>query len=551
MTFRYLTLTILSVVLGVSTVFAQEYTDDTPTLSVSLSSESPFVYQDSEGYTVVVGIVENNNSQAPVTNVRIQVNFFDDYGSNPLEVIRGYATLEVIAPNGKSTYSIRSQTLNSGITQASAFLLGFDSSAEKQKGLTVYSTDLFLDTSFRFSGVLQNGGAPSSNTKVYLAFYDGFEPSRVLSVSTIELGDVDQNSEVSFEINEEINSRAVGFFLFAESNIFSSDFANIQISSSSVAADRWEPVSIMDQSFGDFSLKQQLENNMTIEEIKCRNNKHVLVERPNEKLACVYPSSAEKLGGSNYDNTSVLKRTFTITDSIWTPPVNSTWNWQLDGTVDTSFDVDVYDLDLFDVDSTTIDIIHNNGSKAICYMSAGSWEDWRPDANQFPPEILGNDYEGWHGEKWLDIRNITVLGPIMENRLDLCAQKGFDAIEPDNIDAFENNSGFPLTYADQLNYNIWLANEAHERGLSIGLKNDFAQVNDLVTYFDWGLTEDCYVYDECSLFSPFITASKAVFQAEYTDEITNTTEFCPESLVLNFSGILKDRELDAPFEACQ
>ena len=36
--------------------FAQEYSDNAPTLSVSLTSETPYVYQDSDGYTVVVGV---------------------------------------------------------------------------------------------------------------------------------------------------------------------------------------------------------------------------------------------------------------------------------------------------------------------------------------------------------------------------------------------------------------------------------------------------------------------------------------------------------------
>jgi hypothetical protein len=206
-----------------------QVTDNAPTLNVSLSNQSPFVYQDSEGYTVVVGLVENNNSLTPVSNVKIQVNFYDDVDPTPLEVVQGSTTLEVIAPNNKSTYSIRSQSPNPTITEASVSLLGFDSSVEKQKGLTVYSTDVFLDTSFRFSGVLQNGGAPSSNTNVYLAFYDGFEPSRILSVSTIELGNVDLNTDVSFELDEVIDSRAAGFFLFAESSVFISDFADIQI----------------------------------------------------------------------------------------------------------------------------------------------------------------------------------------------------------------------------------------------------------------------------------------------------------------------------------
>lgn len=213
-----------------SQAFSQ--TTDTPsTLSVSLRNETPFVYQDSEGYTVVVGAVKNNNLLTPVTNVRIQVNFFDDFGSSPLEVIVGYTTLEVILPNGQSPFAIRSETPNPNITQASISLLGFDSSVAKQPGLTVFSTDVFLGSTLQFSGVLQNGGAPSSDTKVHLAFYDGFEPPRILGVSTIELGNMGLNTEVTFEFDEKIDSRALGFLLFAESSVFYSDFVDITIPS--------------------------------------------------------------------------------------------------------------------------------------------------------------------------------------------------------------------------------------------------------------------------------------------------------------------------------
>jgi hypothetical protein len=86
-----------------------------------------------------------------------------------------------------------------------------------------------LDTSFRFSGVLQNGGAPSADTKVHLVFYDNFEPPQILGVSTIELGNMFLNSEIAFEIDEQINSRAVGFLLFAESSVFHSDFVNVKL----------------------------------------------------------------------------------------------------------------------------------------------------------------------------------------------------------------------------------------------------------------------------------------------------------------------------------
>jgi len=211
-----------------SQAFSAEKTDNLPTLSVSLMNET-FVYHDSEGYTVVVGLVENNNPLTPVSNVRLKINFFDDFNPNPLEVVEGYATLEVIPANGISPYSIRSQTPNLDITQASVSLLGFDSSVAKQKGLRVYSNDVSLGDSFRFSGILQNGGAPNSNTNVYIAFYDAFEPPRILQVSTIELGHVDSNSEVSFNFNEKIDSRAIGIYLFAESDVFVSDLIDVKI----------------------------------------------------------------------------------------------------------------------------------------------------------------------------------------------------------------------------------------------------------------------------------------------------------------------------------
>lgn len=213
----------------VSQSFSQGYYDTAPTLSVSLTSEVPFVYQDSEGYTVVVGTVKNESSQTSVTNVLIQVKFFNDFDPRPLEIVQDRTTLEVIPPNGESPFSIRSSTPNPEITEASVFLLGFDSSSTKEKGLTVYSSEISYDGRLSFSGVLQNSGAPNSNTNVYMALYDGFEPPRTLEVITVELGDVGLDEEVSFNVNRSIDARAVGFLLFAESDVFSSNFVDIEI----------------------------------------------------------------------------------------------------------------------------------------------------------------------------------------------------------------------------------------------------------------------------------------------------------------------------------
>jgi hypothetical protein len=239
-----------------------------------------------------------------------------------------------------------------------------------------------------------------------------------------------------------------------------------------------------------------------------------------------------------------------VDTTIWQPAIETLWQWQLTGPIDLSVDAEMYDLDLFDTEAGLVEMLHSQDRRAICYISVGSWEDWRPDSSRFPESVLGNDYEGWPGERWLDIRNIDALAPILRARFDECQAKGFDGIEPDNIDSYQNDTGFPLTYEDQLTYNIWLAEEAHRRGLSIGLKNDPDQVLDLLPYFDWALTESCFAEGWCEMVAPFVEEGKAVFAAEYTDTGITLEEICPLAEALDINAVLKNRELDSHRETC-
>lgn len=234
----------------------------------------------------------------------------------------------------------------------------------------------------------------------------------------------------------------------------------------------------------------------------------------------------------------------------WHPPVGLTWQWQLgDDEIDTSIEADVYDIDLY-ADQSIIDELHAKGRKVVCYISVGSWEEWRSDKDQFPAEVLGKDYDGWEGEKWLDIRRMDLLAPVMLARLDLCASKGFDAVEPDNMEIYTNDTGFPLTYDDQLRYALWLADESHKRGLAIGQKNASDQVFELVNVYDFAITEDYFFYEEAESMLPYIEAGKPVFAAEYTDLPGDFAAFCEQSKKLNFSTILKNRGLDAWIKTC-
>ena len=136
----------------------------------------------------------------------------------------------------------------------------------------------------------------------------------------------------------------------------------------------------------------------------------------------------------------------------WQPAVSNTWQWQLAGTVNTSYDVDIYDIDLFDNSADQIRRLQDDGRLVVCYFSAGSYENWRSDADDFKQTDLGKTLDGWPDERWLDIRSESVRA-IMTARLDLAMEKGCDGIEPDNIDGYTNDTGFGLTAADQLEYN--------------------------------------------------------------------------------------------------
>ena len=234
--------------------------------------------------------------------------------------------------------------------------------------------------------------------------------------------------------------------------------------------------------------------------------------------------------------------------SIWKPAPTTSWQWQLSGPVDLSVEAAVYDIDLFDNDASVVAGLHSAGRRVICYLSAGTFEPWRPDASRFPNEVKGRPLTEFEEESWLDIRRLDVIGPVMEARLDLCKAKGFDAVEPDNVDGYQNDTGFPLTPEDQLRYNRFLADQAHARGLSIGLKNDLGQVQELLNDFDWALNEQCVQFNECGLLRPFVEAGKAVFHVEYRG---NAEKVCRKTNALGFNSMMKRPDLDATRRPCR
>lgn len=260
----------------------------------------------------------------------------------------------------------------------------------------------------------------------------------------------------------------------------------------------------------------------------------------------------------------------------WVPTPGSKWVWQLQNYDDLTIDPDIgiYDIDLFDgIEggyNSLIMKLKNAGKKVICYFSAGTREKWRPDADQFTPNsvIADGDMQDWTDETWLNIGNEQALNdtikPIMAARLDLAQNNGCDAVEPDNVDGFDNtDETFGLiTPEHQLSYNKWLAKEAHARNLSIALKNDTDQLSELVSYFDFAINEQCYAYsNECQSYeNSFLNSNKAVFNQEYytsgksgeTDLDTYKNVACPYFISVKISSLWKTGyELDGVgLESC-
>jgi hypothetical protein len=229
------------------------------------------------------------------------------------------------------------------------------------------------------------------------------------------------------------------------------------------------------------------------------------------------------------------------------PGVDTTWAWQLQGALNTSYAVDIYDIDLFDTSAAAIASLRAGGHRVLCYFSAGSYESWRDDAGDFQTADLGNTLSGYADERWLDIRSSNVFS-IMLDRLDLAASKGCDGVEPDNVMAYQENSGFNLTASDQLAFNRNLFNAAHQRGLAVALKNDLDQVDDLIDYVDLMVNEQCHQYSECHLLQPFIVAGKPVLNAEYlTSYQDNPNTLCSDALQANIRTLILSVELDDSF----
>lgn len=206
--------------------------------------------------------------------------------------------------------------------------------------------------------------------------------------------------------------------------------------------------------------------------------------------------------------------------------------------------------------------IHANGAKAICYVDAGTAESFRPDYqdyvnfnNSIGGALFGKPVGGFRNEFWLNINNDKgqrdFIVSEVAKRVDRCVADGFDAVEFDNVDAYQNKTGLTISSDTQLLFDTALANLAHSKGLTVGLKNDVGQLTDLKPYFDFAINEQCFQYKECNFPAPgypdWTASGKAVLNVEYRSSALN----CSQAATWRISSMLKDVNLfDLPWTPC-
>jgi hypothetical protein len=220
----------------------------------------------------------------------------------------------------------------------------------------------------------------------------------------------------------------------------------------------------------------------------------------------------------------------------------------------------VYDIDGEGASAADVAAIHAAGAIAVCYVDVGTLENWRSDAAQFPAAVVGDAVVGWQGENWLLVTaaNQSVILPLMKARFqNWCLAKGFDAIEPDNLDAWTNSTK-GITETDNLAYDLAIGQLAHSMSLSIGLKNIMTDLKSnqypmFTAAFDWALNEQCYEYSSCGAYTAagsFIPAGKAVFDVEYgvmpNCTMANTVHMNAQQTDLNLVGATQSGYQYAP-----
>lgn len=228
---KLIVFSLLLLLFPTSQVLAQ-VTDTQSTLGVKLTNIAPFIYKDDQGYTVVIGELENTKS-FPVNNVKVWAGFYSgnsagSAGESPLETVTGTSLLSVIPAKGKSPFVLKSETADSEISEVTINVLGFNSATQKQMNLDVTPGQLIIGETIKLDAKITNNAQDAAtNIKAHLIGYDSFNPPRIVGIQTVTIEDIESKKTADVSFDGKMDPRASSFKILAESDKSQSKMTNV------------------------------------------------------------------------------------------------------------------------------------------------------------------------------------------------------------------------------------------------------------------------------------------------------------------------------------
>ncbi len=232
-------------------------------------------------------------------------------------------------------------------------------------------------------------------------------------------------------------------------------------------------------------------------------------------------------------------------EGVALPPVAAHVSYQLGGPYEPPAGATVVDRD------HTVDPAP--GTYGLCYVNAFQAETAAVDGweRDHPELLLRRDGRLVVDEQWdeplLDTAtpaHRTSLAEIIGAWIDECADRGYQGVELDNLDAAARSDGL-LTDDDDLALAALLVTRAHTRGLAVAQKNA-VELSDRgrTAGFDLAVAEECQAYDECEAYADVY--GTALIEVEYTDGPSDAFDRACAVRGTTASVVLRDRDVTPP-----
>lgn len=239
------------------------------------------------------------------------------------------------------------------------------------------------------------------------------------------------------------------------------------------------------------------------------------------------------------------------------PPANAGFDYQISGDYPPPKGVTVVSRDSF------IGKPAPDPGYSICYINAFQTQDDsggtnRPDAKSSWPKDLVLDRLGddpnWGGEYLVDISTAgkrKQAAEWVQQMIDGCARKGFDAVEYDNLDSWTRFDGTPLEgkvpfgKKQALEFAKLITERAHAAGMAVGQKNttDITRKETKKVGFSFAVAEECGRWNECEEYRKVY--GNQVIDIEYRRQ--DFTKACT-AVGKKISVVLRDLQVSRPGE---